>query len=285
METRRTHPGFLSEGEAETEKRRTEEMVRNIVNYKEKTKTNENSTFIADRRFWSSWQGRIIRAIVLSGAYARDTILKVTKLSEEEFEHAHMDLLQHNLLEERENGKFWANRDLYRQCLRFYTEQQEALVDWTREWMIQEKVAMNSDPKDSHFYLINRHLSEFSESLIKQAKQSILLTNPYFKRCNISNSVMLISAKGTDVRLLTRDTETEQFKRELFATGVDITYDESIHAKLIVADRCVGIASSMNFYAGSSGGACWEAGIVTLERDVVNSIYQSILTKISDSKA
>ena len=252
MDTRRTSPGFLSEGEAETERRRTEVMVKSIVSGGEQVlRKGESSSVVADPRFWASWRGRIIRAIVLSGAYTRDTILRVTKLSEEEFEQAHKELLLCNLLEEKENGKFWTNKEIYRQCMRFYSEQQEALVDWVQEWRRRESVELITNHNLSHFYLADRHLSKFSESLIEQAKQSILVTNPFFKRCNISDTLMLMSRKGINVNLLTRDIESEQFKRELFAMGVAITYDESIHAKLIVVDHCVGIVSSMNFYAGS----------------------------------
>jgi hypothetical protein len=33
----------------------------------------------------------------------------------------------------------------------------------------------------------------------------------------------------------------------------------------------------MNFYSGSSGGASWEAGLVSMEKTVVESIVDSIL--------
>ena len=67
--------------------------------------------------------------------------------------------------------------------------------------------------------------------------------------------------------------------KELSDSGVSIIYDESAHAKLLVVDRRVGIASSMNYYAGSSGGALWEAGLVTTEESIVESITESISNK------
>jgi hypothetical protein len=36
----------------------------------------------------------------------------------------------------------------------------------------------------------------------------------------------------------------------------------------------------MNFYAASSGGKSWEAGLVTIEETVVESIINAILTLI-----
>lgn len=280
METRRTHPSFLSDSEAARDRERTTETVRSIVKCENVTKVGETSSFVADDRFWGSWKGRIVRAIVLNESYTKDAILKTTKLKEGEFEQAREELLQANLLEERGKDSFWVSRELYGQCMRFFEEVKEALVDWVQKWRMQEGKGAILDPKLSHFFLPDRLLSKFSESLIEQAKQEILVTNPYFKRCHISEALMSMSKKGINVKLVTRCVDSEQFKKELFAKGVDITYDESIHAKLIVVDRRVGIVSSMNFYAGSSGGACWEAGIATVERRVVNSITRSILSKM-----
>ena len=280
MDKRRTNPGFLSDDEAARDRERTKIMVRGIINGKQDTRISETNSFVADPRFWGSWRGRIIRAIVLNGANTRNAILKATKLKEEELEQALKELFQANLLEEREQGKFWVNRELYGKCKSYFEELQETLIDWVQKWRRQERVESILDHKLSHFYLANRLLSKFSESLIEQAKQEILVTNPFVKRCHISDALILMSEKGINVKLVTRSIEPEQFKRELFAKGVAITYDESIHAKLIVVDRRVGIVSSMNFYAGSSGGACWEAGIATIARSVVNSITRSILSKM-----
>lgn len=48
METRRTHPSYLSEGEAETERRRTEERVRDFLRFKRVTKIGETESFFVD---------------------------------------------------------------------------------------------------------------------------------------------------------------------------------------------------------------------------------------------
>jgi hypothetical protein len=90
---------------------------------------------------------------------------------------------------------------------------------------------------------------------------------------------MSVSQKGINVKLITRSSP-EQYTNQLARKGVSITYDSSVHAKLIVVDRCIGIVSSMNFFAGSSGGADWEAGLITVEKSIMQSIYRSILSKI-----
>ena len=59
--------------------------------------------------------------------------------------------------------------------------------------------------------------------------------------------------------------------------GVKVTYNKAVYAKLITVDCVVAILSSMNFYSSSSGGASWEAGLVSIEKTVVKSIADSIL--------
>ena len=48
MDTQRTRPGFLSEGETETDRRRTEEMVRDFLRWKHITNIGETSNFVVD---------------------------------------------------------------------------------------------------------------------------------------------------------------------------------------------------------------------------------------------
>jgi hypothetical protein len=234
--------------------------------------------FAPHSRFWNTWMGRIVRAIVLNDAYTRDAILKATNLKEEELNKALKELFQEKLVEEKEEGKLWANKELYGKCKSFFEESQEALVSWVNEWRKKVGNEPTLDPNPSHFYLADRFLSRFSESLIEQAKQEILVTSPFVRRCNISEALTRMSKKGVCVKLVTRGIQSEQFKREL-TKGVFVTYDESIHAKLIVVDRRVGIVSSMNFYAGSSAGESWEAGIATTDKIVVGSITQCIHEK------
>jgi len=88
------------------------------------------------------------------------------------------------------------------------------------------------------------------------------------------------------VRLMTRrpDTSRKSFRRDkreyhrfLQEDGVSVTYNKAVHAKIVVVDRAVAIISSMNFYSGSSAGASWEAGLISVEETVVESMVNSIL--------
>ena len=106
-----------------------------------------------------------------------------------------------------------------------------------------------------------------------------MVTNPFVKRCHLSEALTRMNKEGVCVKLVTRGiNDFKRYGKEL-AKRVFITYDEAIHAKLIVVDRRVGIVSSMNFYAGSSAGECWEAGIATTNAPVVSSIVRSVREK------
>lgn len=234
---------------------------------------------IPEPKFWSSWKGRIIRAIVLDGLYTRNEIFKTTQLEEKQFEQALGELFQTGFLVTIEKDRFWVNSiELCNEYRRFFKNLQETLVGWVNQWRMQEKV----ESEQNHFFLEDKLLYDFSERLIEHANVEILVTNPYVDRCHLSNTLMSMGDKGINVKLITR-LPPEQHKREylskLSKKGVSIAYDSSVHAKLIVVDRRVGIVSSMNFFATSSGGASWEAGLVTIEENIVQSIARSIFCK------
>ncbi len=234
--------------------------------------------YFSTNSHWNTWKGRIVRAIVLNEVYTKNEILKATNLKEREFEQASNELFPELLEEKEDDGTFWVNREVYGKCKRYFGELQETLFDWVNDWRKEQGITSIFGKNLDHFYLAGRFLSKFSESLIEQAKQEILVTNPFVKRCHISEALIRMNKEGVCVKLVTRGIDTTQFGKEL-VKRVFVTYDDSIHAKLIIVDRRVAIASSMNFYAGSSAGECWEAGITTTNEIVVNSIIRSVNEK------
>ena len=70
--------------------------------------------------------------------------------------------------------------------------------------------------------------------------------------------------------------EKEEYHEKLRKTGVEIVYKDQIHAKLIVVDNEAAIISSMNFQNSSSGGKTWEAGLISLDKNVINVVSDSI---------
>jgi hypothetical protein len=233
--------------------------------------------YVAEPQFWHQWKGSIIRAIVLNGLYTKNEILKRTQLEEERFEQALGELLQMDILTKMKNDRFLvSSSELTNEYRNFFKNVQETLIKWVNQWREQERV-MYRRTEPNHFFLEDKLLYEFSEKLIEHATVEILVANPFVQRCYLSDSLMEISKKGVNVKLITRS--SSKYINELSNKGVSITYDESVHAKLITVDDRVGIVSSMNLFANSSGGGTWEAGLVTIEEDVVKSIARSILKK------
>lgn len=222
---------------------------------------------------------------MLDGVYSRNGILRITGLDEAQFKTALDELFLAELLTQRARGRFWVtSRELCNEYRDFYEKIQEALIDWLHKWRRQKGI----DAELNHFFLEDKLLDELSEKLVERASVDVLVTNPFVERCHLSNTLISAIAQGARVGLVTRSPTSEkyyqkkkqEFHSKLEEEGVSITYDDSVHAKLIVIDRAVAAVSSMNFVASSSGGASYEAGLVTVEPKVVQSVARSILDRL-----
>ncbi len=95
-----------------------------------------------------------------------------------------------------------------------------------------------------------------------------------------------VCSSGREVILVTRSPDLDRagqarnqkkaYHRALVQSGVQMFYNDYVHAKLMVVDDVVALVSSMNFISSSSGGKSWEAGIVTWQEGIVNFIERSI---------
>lgn len=168
--------------------------------------------------------------------------------------------------------------------VKFSEEKQKDLARWIDQW--REVKGLHFSLEHKHFFLEGMHLDDISKELIRRAKSEVLVVNPYVNVCDLSNRMRDASKRGISVTLITRPPDDKKYsyrkeKQEYHTTlkkeGVILTYNKMTHAKLIVVDRAVAIVSSMNFYSGSSGGASWEAGFVSIEDTVVESVVSSIL--------
>lgn len=175
-------------------------------------------------------------------------------------------------------------KDVEMTPVRSSEEKKEDLVSWIEKW--RKFRGLHFSMENKHFYLEGRHLDDISEGLVSSAKREILAVNPFVENCHLSNSLSEASKRNIDVRLITRSPESEKApwlrerKQEYYEIlrrdGVMVAYNNIVHAKLIVVDGTVAVISSMNFNSRSSGGATWEAGIVSTEQTVVESVANSV---------
>ena len=62
----------------------------------------------------------------------------------------------------------------------------------------------------------------------------------------------------------------------LMNAGISVLYHKDIHAKIIVIDNLLAVVSSMNFIINATAGKSWEAGMVSMDQDTVDTVRASI---------
>ena len=255
---------------------------------------------------WGSWKGRVIGAIVQRGSLTWNELLELTGLSSDSLNTALSELYHLNQIETIDekyrvcHELYWAYKDFFKKQAnyreldiateklpvseRFSAGRKNEIVNWINQWKELEKLGFSTD--FGHFFLEGRHLDAISKGLISNSKTEVLVVNPYVDNCDLSNTLREASKKGVQVKLVTRAPNVDmdryweqknEYHLMLKKEGITLTYNKKAHAKLVAIDRAVAIVSSMNFYSGSSAGLSWEAGLVTIEETVVESIVDSIL--------
>jgi len=143
-----------------------------------------------------------------------------------------------------------------------------------------------------HLFLEGDSLDRLSKDIISSGEKAVVVVNPYVDKCSLSDKLKDACAAGREVVLVTRSPDLERagkgreqkraYHRALMQSGVQVYYNDYVHAKLLVVDGLVALVSSMNFIVSSSGGRSWEAGMVTWEEGAVNSTAEAI-QKILDA--
>jgi len=173
--------------------------------------------------------------------------------------------------------------DKFRQTYSTLYNPKTTLPKWIDQW--KESRELTFFVEHNHFFLEGRHLDDFSKELISHARIEVLIVNPFIQDCDLSNTLIEARRRRINVRVVTRsprDKHPEYLKNKqdyfskLEKEGILVQCNEKIHAKLIIVDHSVAIVSSMNFYPDSSAGVSWEAGIVSIDPQVVNSAIQAI---------
>jgi len=133
--------------------------------------------------------------------------------------------------------------------------------------------------KSEQCYLEGHYLDSFIRFILTRAEKTIIAVSPFF---DLSSHVQLLikaKQKGKTAVLLTRP-PTGSYGKKLHQTltdkGLKLLYHKDLHAKLIVIDDLLAVISSMNFKQRAAAGITWEAGLVTLNKEIVDSIISSL---------
>ncbi len=158
---------------------------------------------------------------------------------------------------------------------------QDSLIQWVLQWVNERPLSFNVE--SAHLFLEGMRIEEITRDVIGRAKDEILVANPYVDSCYLTTALQEARDRRVNVRIVTRRPTKDKndiTKLECHATmrkkGVTIHYINTIHSKVIVIDRKIAVLSSMNLYSGSAGGGVLEAGIVSFETKVVDSISKYI---------
>ena len=262
---------------------------------------------IEEPKYWGSWKGRVIRVIVIDDVHSWEEIQYLTELSPDTLNMVLAEMYNVSILESRKDDfgltTYWITDEaLSNEYKDFFIAQDFEIIEeepythtrlpedktsdltkWISDWIKFKGLDILLTPR--HFYLDGRYLDDLSKDLISRAKNEVLIVNPFVDECNLSNTMLDALRNRADVILVTRLPDKEdhygneklEYHSKLKKEGVKIGYNRKVHSKLIVVDREVAIISSMNFHSSSSGGRSWEAGLVSIEETVVNSVAKSIL--------
>jgi len=250
-------------------------------------------------RYWGSWKGRVVKAIAIDGARTWTEVRDRTGLSPKSLNRVLSEMFDAKMLE-KQGDEYRVNYELYKAYKEFFEQQeivqkiesvsisegeQKDLIGWIDDWKKVKRLEISLKPE--HFFLEGRFLDDFSKEIIANSKREVLVVNPYVDKCDLSDTLRDAADAGRSVLLITRppDEEKVAYHKTLIDAGIKIYHNRGTHAKIVVVDRAVAAVSSMNFYATSSGGKSWEAGLVSIEETVVESIVNSILnlTEMRDS--
>lgn len=251
--------------------------------------------------YLGTWKGRVIKAIAVDGAKTWNEIREKTGLNPKSLNIVLRELFNAKAIEHVKNNEgktigYRVEYNLYKLYDKYYkTEKEDKKVPIIkiaenvqkelRQWIDNWKEAKRLDfslAKD-HFYLEGRFLTDFSQEIIANAKNEVLIVNPWLNECDLSKTLRDAIKNKASVTVVRRPIEGDSNKNFISLLEKDgiIFYDNpKVHAKIVVVDRAVAITSSMNFTVQSSGGQSWEAGLITVDHAVVENIVNSILNLI-----
>jgi phosphatidylserine/phosphatidylglycerophosphate/cardiolipin synthase-like enzyme len=159
---------------------------------------------------------------------------------------------------------------------------EDALIQWLIQWVSDKHIDITVESK--HFFLEGMRLEELARDLIEKAQLDIFVTSPFVDSCYLVTALQEAKGRRVTVKLVARRPENVKEDRlkidcqtNLKRAGIVIHYINQIHAKIIVIDSKIAIISSMNLYSGSTGGALFEAGVVSFEKKVVDSATKYIV--------
>ncbi|MFW9848841.1 MAG: phospholipase D-like domain-containing protein [Candidatus Thorarchaeota archaeon] len=250
-------------------------------------------------KYWDSWRGEVLRAIVFDGASEWKEIRNITGFSQRKLWKVMGEMIRYGVIDVVESGgekKYQlANDELYKayQAAKpsddkqndkpsvFTSKTPSDHAKWIQSWIEQDDI--NASLESKHFFLEGTQLAYLTRRLIERAQDNIMIVNPFVDRAGLGTAFRETMKKDVKGLLITREPEDDEQKKEFHQTlidaGCELYYSGSVggvHSKIVVIDNDVAIVSSMNFTKNAEAAVSHETGIVSLDQDVVESVMESI---------
>jgi len=259
--------------------------------------------------YWDSQEGEIIRAIILDGNQSWTRLHQNTGFDENTLNYYLGKLMRERII--NKSNRYWVQSDVAEYYKQFYYDSyiknnpvqkninfiDEKISEEDKNNFIESLKTSNIRGvrkllTNKQLFLDGRPLGLVTRDLVHNAKKEIIIVNPFVTECSLTENIKMASAYKR-VFLLTRPPEFEtDFKfyekakchGSLKESGVKIAYNRGVHAKIMMFDRTLCVVSSMNLYHDSSEGLTYEAGLVTMDGEVVNYILESVKKVLSDER-
>ena len=151
------------------------------------------------------------------------------------------------------------------------------IISATESWIKLHKPELSLN--NEHFYLEGHYLDIFTKFVITQSFKTIIVVNPFIDRSMPVQLLVKAKRMGKKVVIVTRHSfkpHIQKLHEWLSKAGIKLLYHKNIHAKITIIGDSLSIVSSMNFQYNATAGISWEAGIVTINKETVDSIKASI---------
>jgi hypothetical protein len=263
-------------------------------------------------RYWNSWKGKVLKAIIIDGVDTWASLFTKTDLLDYEVNTALSELYDLDIIKKEDD----TYKVIDNEYLEYYNykvkklkprsnkEEIQVFRDWINgisdyiksrnaentviysfiEWTLGNKIDFNL--QSEHIFLNDDMLDRASKDIIRMSNESVYVTNPFVDSCNTSDLIKE-KADSCDVRLLTRKPTRESIENchsVLNNSGVALMTNERVHSKVILVDNLIAVVSSMNLYSGSTGGRSKDASIVTWEKKNIESMIAFFNARWNDAE-
>lgn len=243
-------------------------------------------------RYWDTKKGEIIYAIAIEGMYWPDALVWNTSLSAKEVEQYVNELIRDRDIYINQDGEYRVRYELYNDYIDYDIDlliEREAegrilvpdverdITIWTDAWIQIHKSEISLEKE--HFFLEGHYLDIFIKYLISKANHTIIIVNPFVDMSTPTKLLIEARKRSKRVVLVTRHPSNDISRlthQTLLRSELTVLYCKGLHAKIIIIDDALAVISSMNFLQRATAGLSWEAGIVTMEKNIVMEIKNAI---------